>query len=373
MSQCALDVNSKAGAKMATIRRRGDGQWQVQIRKAGHPVVSKTFPDRRLAEDWAKSTEVDMLRGEFIPRKAVEVVTLGKCLERYARERTAGKKGEKQELVRIKRLQLHPLAKKAVSGITPEDIEDFIRERRSEPSKRDPAKCVSDATIRLEVMLLSAVFKAAKSKKWNYCRSNPVSEIDEDVKPGKSKERTRRFLGDEESRLLAVLDARSSARSGNPDIPLVVRFAVATAARQSEIIGKAATSTRSAHSGLRWENINLAMRSATLRDTKSGSKDRIIPLNDAALALLSALPRPIAGGRVFNVSQDGLIRAMSAACKDAGIEDFVFHDLRHEATSLMVEAGLSLLEVQSITGHSNAEMVKRYTHLDTLNLARKMG
>ena len=76
---------------------------------------------------------------------------------------------------------------------------------------------------------------------------------------------------------------------------------------------------------------------------------------------------------MFNVTQDGLIRAMAAACKAAEIEDFVFHDLRHEATSRMVEAGLSLLEVQSITGHSNGEMVKRYTHLDTLKLARKLG
>ena len=157
------------------------------------------------------------------------------------------------------------------------------------------------------------------------------------------------------------------------DIPLVVRFAIATATRQSEIIGKPATSTRPAHPGLTWENVNLPMRSVVLRDTKSGSKDRVIPLNDAALALLSALPRPIHGGKMFNVSQDGLTRAMTAACKDAGIKDFVFHDLRHEATSRMVEAGLSLLEVQSITGHSNAEMVRRYTHLDTLKLARKMG
>lgn len=313
-----------------------------------------------------------MLRGEFVPRKAIEIVTLGKCLERYARERTPGKKGEKQELVRIRRLQMHPLAKKAVPGITPEDIEDFIRERRSEPSKRDPAKSVSDATIRLEVMLLSSVFKTSKSKKWNYCRSNPVAEIDADARPGKSKERTRRFVGDEETRLLSALDARSGVRSGNPDIPSVVRFAMHTATRQSEIIGKTGTSTRLRSHGLTWENVDLARRQVVLPDTKNG-RDRRVPLNEAALALLSDLPRPIHGGKVFNVTQDGLIRAMAAACKAAEIEDFVFHDLRHEATSRMVEAGLSLLEVQSITGHSNGEMVKRYTHLDTLKLARKLG
>lgn len=354
---------------MATISLRGDGQFQAKIRKAGHPPVSKTFPTRRLAEDWSTVTEAEMIKGEFVPRRAVEVITLSKCLERYARERSAGKKGEAQELSRIKRLQQYKLAKKAVSQISPEDIEDYIAERRQDRNQRFLDKPVSDATIRLEVMILSAAFEAAKSKRWNYCRINPVRDIDEEFRLGKSKERTRRFAGVEETRLLAALDQRCK----NKDITLVVRFAIATAARQSEIIGKPSTSTRPAHPGLCWENVNLAMRSATLRDTKSGSKDRVIPLNDAAFALLSALPRPIHGGKVFNVSKPVLIRAMAAACKAAGIEDFVFHDLRHEATSRMVEAGLSLLEVQSITGHSNAEMVRRYTHLDTLKLARKMG
>ncbi|MDP1871700.1 MAG: site-specific integrase [Gallionella sp.] len=353
---------------MATIRVRGDGQFQAQIRNKGFAPISRTFKTRRLAEQWVTVTESEMIRGEFIPRKAVEVITLEKCLTKYAEERSAGKKGEKQELVRINKLKLHPLAKKAVSQITVDDIEDYIYERRKDKSQRNPENTVSEATIRLEVMLLSAVFEAAKSKRWNYCRTNPVRDIDQDARPGKSSERVRRLVGDEESRLLAALDKRCR----NADIPLVVRLAIATAARQSEIIGKDSTSTRPASPGLCWENVNLAQRSAKLIDTKNG-KDRIIPIGDSALSLLSALPRPITGGRVFKVTQDGLIRSFAAACVDAKIEDLTFHDLRHEATSRMVEAGLSLLEVQSITGHSNAEMVKRYTHLDTLKLAKKLG
>lgn len=352
---------------MATISGRGDGQYQAKIRLAGHPSISKTFPTKRLAEQWAAAIETDMLRGEFIPRKSIEVVTLSKCLVKYADERSASKKGEKQELVRIKRLMLHSLAKKTVSDILVEDIENYVYERRQDKSQRNPAENVSEATIRLEVMLLSAVFEAARSKRWNYCRSNPVKDIDQDARPGKSQERVRRLIGDEEEKLIVALEKRCK----NADIPLVVRFAVATAARQSEIIGKDSTSTRPASLGLCWENINLAQRSAKLIDTKNG-KDRVIPLGEAALALLSALPRPITGGRVFKVTQDGLIRSFAAACEQAGIVDLKFHDLRHEATSRMVEAGLSLLEVQSITGHSNAEMVKRYTHLDTLKLARKI-
>lgn len=353
---------------MATIRSRGDGQFQAQIRLKGHPPVTRTFSNRRLAEQWVTVTEADMLRGEFIPRKAVEVITLEKCLTKYAKDRSAGKKGEKQELVRINRLKLHPLAKKAVSHITVDDIEDYVYVRRQDKSQRDPSKTVSEATIRLEVMLLSAVFEAAKSKRWNYCRANPVRDIDEDAKPGKSKARTRRFIGDEESRLLAELNRKCR----NKDIPIVVRFAIATAARQSEIIGKDSTSKRPASPGLCWEDINFAMRCVTFHDTKNGL-DRIVPLGESALALLSSFPRPIHDGAVFNVTQDGLIRAMAAARKAANIEDFTFHDLRHEATSRMLEEGIPASQVQKVTGHSNAEMLARYTHVDTLKLAKQMS
>jgi len=214
----------------AGIFKRGDGQYQAKIQKKGYPKVSRTFDTAELATEWRTTTLADMVRGEWMPRKQVEVATLEKALTKYSAERSAMKKGERQELVRIEFLKNRSIAKKAISAIEAEDVEDYIAERRAEPSRRDKTQFVSDATIRLEVMLLSAVFTACKSKRWNYLKTvNPVSEIDEEFKLEKSKRRTRRFVGDEENRLLAALDAKCR----NLDIPLVVRFAITTAARQS--------------------------------------------------------------------------------------------------------------------------------------------
>ena len=56
----------------------------------------------------------------------------------------------------------------------------------------------------------------------------------------------------------------------------------------------------------------------------------------------------------------------------AEIEDFRFHDLRHEATSRLVEAGFSDQQVASITGHSSMQMLKRYTHLRSEDLVSMM-
>ena len=46
----------------------------------------------------------------------------------------------------------------------------------------------------------------------------------------------------------------------------------------------------------------------------------------------------------------------------ADIDDLRFHDLRHEAISRMVERGLSVMEVASISGHKSVTMLARYSH-----------
>ncbi len=61
------------------------------------------------------------------------------------------------------------------------------------------------------------------------------------------------------------------------------------------------------------------------------------------------------------------------ACREAGIEDFRFHDLRHEATSRLLERGLNQMEVASITGHRDLRMLKRYTHLRPETLPERLG
>jgi len=355
---------------MATIIERGIGQYQVKIRQAGQKPITKTFRSKKLAEGYAKAVETDIERGEYIPKAKVEAITLDAALERYTREVTCHKKGERQELVRITKMRKHPLAKMIVSQIESSDIDGYIAGRRADASVRDPAKTVSDATIRLELMLLSSFFEYARSKRWGYCRSNPAREIDRDSRLAGSVGKERRLEGGEEDKLLSALD--QSCR--NRDIPDVVRLALHTGMRQSEIIGKTATSTRAATLGVCWDDVTLDQEKTrgviVLRDTKSG-KGRTIPLNAAAYELVAS--REGQGeGQVYKATQDGLIRAVAAACKVAGMVGFTFHSLRHEATSRMVERGLSILEVQAVTGHSSGEMVRHYAHLDAMTLAGKL-
>jgi hypothetical protein len=71
---------------MASIRKRGDLQWEARIRRRGFPTICKTFERKHDAELWAKEQETGMGHGRFIDRRQAERTTLKEALQRYLDE-----------------------------------------------------------------------------------------------------------------------------------------------------------------------------------------------------------------------------------------------------------------------------------------------
>lgn len=71
---------------MATITKRGDGQWQSKVRKKGYPVESKTFSTKAQAEKWSRLIESEMDRGIFLSTTEAENTTFSDLIERYKTE-----------------------------------------------------------------------------------------------------------------------------------------------------------------------------------------------------------------------------------------------------------------------------------------------
>lgn len=64
---------------MATIVKTPAGTWKAVIRKQGWPTAVKTFRTKCDAEDWARQTEDEMVRGVHIQRSRAKA-DRGCCL-----------------------------------------------------------------------------------------------------------------------------------------------------------------------------------------------------------------------------------------------------------------------------------------------------
>lgn len=72
-----------------------------------------------------------------------------------------------------------------------------------------------------------------------------------------------------------------------------------------------------------------------------------------------------AAGERGPINADVLLRhILRRALRKAGLAELRFHDLRHIAASLMLEAGASLKRVQQVIGHaSETTTLKIYAHV----------
>lgn len=327
---------------MATITKRGSN-YHVRIRHKGYPTQSKTFTTRPDARAWASSVEGEMLRGVFVSRVESERTTLQQALDRYALEVTPNKKGAARELQRIRLWKDHPLSYRALASIRGADMAKYRNERA--------AQGVSGNTIRLDLALVSHVYEVAR-KEWGMeCLVNPVKAI---RRPKLAKGRERRLHVGEEEALLGYCD-----RKGNYALRAAIKLALETAMRRGELLR------------LRWKDIDLNRRIATLDDSKNG-ESRQVPLSGLALEALRTLPRRI-DGKVLGLHCDALSHAFCDACKALGLHDLRFHDLRHEATTRLFERGLNTMQVAAITGHKTLQMLKRYTHLRVEDMVSMLG
>ncbi|HUN93045.1 MAG TPA: site-specific integrase [Burkholderiaceae bacterium] len=341
---------------MATLVRSPSGKWKAVIRRNGWPTTARSFRTRRDAEDWARRAEDEMVRGLFICRNACERVTVAEAFDRYAREISTQKKASTRlrEVPRIGTLAAH-FGKYSLAAVTPELVAAF-RDRRLADGK-------ANNTVRLELALLGHLFTIAM-KEWHLgLQLNPLANI---RKPSPGPGRNRRLVADEQQRLLAAVSAHS-----NPMLGWIVRLAIETGMRQSEIVN------------LRLDQVDLGRRVVRLTDTKNDSA-RTVPLSKGAVDILeAALSNPVRpkGVELVFFGEPGrqgkrrpyqFLKVWGEIRKRIGIVDLHFHDLRHEAISRLVEGGLSDQEVAAISRHKSMQMLKRYTHLRAEDLIEKL-
>jgi integrase len=199
------------------------------------------------------------------------------------------------------------------------------------------------------------------AEKWGLPGSerNPLKSVGRPKYDGKRETYVTR---EEAAKLL-----KACGESKNPMLSPIVRLLLLTGARKRELLDA------------KWEHVSVERRAWHVPDSKTG-KARYIPLSQAALDVISGLPRfPGCPWLVPNPDTrqpfDNIKNGWAAARKAAGLPGLRIHDLRHSAASFMVNSGVDLYAVGRILGHADHQSTMRYAHLanDTLLAAVEAG
>ncbi len=339
-----------------TPRRRKDGvttytaQVRIRIERLIVHSESRTFPRRREAVAWAVETERALQKPGALEARAWKDLRVSDLIDLYLKQFASD--AGRTKAAALKSLKKWPVAELVALQVKSSDIVEHARLRRTGGA--------SPATINGDIVWLRVIFRTARPA-WNVpIDIAPIAQaavlLRKERMIARSRHRDRRPSSEE----LAILDDYFARRDQRAEIPMrdVMWFAVHSARRQSEI-------TRITRTGL-------ADKAGTVqvRDIKHpGGKGyhRISRLTLEAQAIIERQPNT--GDRIFPYNCKSISAAFTRACKACGIKDLRFHDLRHEGTSRLFEAGYSIVEVQQFSLHESWDQLKRYTNLNPANVA----
>jgi integrase len=352
-----------------TSAKTGKQTYQVRIRRTGYPLVVKTFKSKTLAGHWARDEESKLLKGLPVLTKSAATLTFGDAIADYRRAHRDISPSEKSRLNQLD-ADMHDLA---VVNLTSSMLSSYVqtmqdtevrppahRKKASKLYNGEVKRLYADSTVRKVYYVLKKVMEWHSQTRRYPIDPNLFKMV---TPPNADIKRTRRLEGDEEARLLAACD---ECLVNQRELRTVIQFALETGMRAGEIMK------------LEWHEVKLESRDINIPKEKTKTdRARQVPMTSVCVKLLKNHLHTKGAGesRVFWQWKDShaLYQRFRVALKNAAIEDFRFHDLRHEATSRFYErTKLRDVEIARITGHSDLRTLKRYANLRTNELIKHL-
>lgn len=207
------------------------------------------------------------------------------------------------------------------------------------------------ASVNHDLKRLRRLLNMAVRRGW--IAANPMAQGDPLISEAAEGARSRILTAAEEA---ALVEACSGPRE---HLLLRVLLALDTAARPGEL------------QRLAWRDIDFDNGVIPLVSYKGKKRrERLAPMTSRLRgALLGEFARRAPGPDDPVLTEKCVKRSFSTALRLAGIEDFRPYDLRHVATTHMVETGMADARVMKITGHTQHKTFLRYVN-DNLETAR---
>jgi integrase len=323
--------------------KRGQ-KWWIQLRQDNRLVrISTGTSNKKLAQEIEAKTKTELVEGKYFDKGQGNKKTFKDMADKYMTEYAIEKPRDSKRRDQTSLKHLLPVfANKYLSQITPNRINTYKIQRRNEGA--------SAYSINHELAFAKHAFNLA-IKEWEWIKDNPFTKVSMEKLPSG---RVKYLEQDEFNRLYETCD---------DILKPIVLIAVNTGMRQDNILS------------LTWKQVDLNRGVITLEHTKNGER-LCLPMNDKVKILLTELKkvRHINSDYVFHdktgskLSASTVQHSFHRACKEAGIQDFRFHDLRHTFASWLVQSGVDLYTVQKLLGHQTGDMTRRYAHLAPDNL-----
>ena len=334
------------------VQPTGAKSWAVRYRHRGRPRKYTIGPypgvDLASARELARKALVAVANGRDpgkekkddrrgavqAERDQIEVM-VAQFVERYAKANT--RKSTWRETVRIFNKEiLPPWTGRAVSEIT----------------RRDVIELLDAVTNRGSAIMANRVLAAAR-RFFSWCVERDVINVSPcaGVKAPSAERSRDRILTDEELKLVW----KAAEQTGWPFGPLV-QLLILTGQRLTEV------------AGMTWHEVDLESRIWIIpRERTKNDTVHEVPLSDATLRILSALPR-VAGKSSFVFTTNGRMpvsgfsrakdRIDSAIRREQGdgaapLSRWTFHDLRRTVASGMARLGVNLPVIEKVLNHSS--------------------
>lgn len=317
----------------ALFHKKGGDLWYVDYVYHDQRYRKSTgTSDRKLAELYLKDLEVKIARDNLgfgdLKRKEVHLSEFINEYLEYSRAVKAEKTVEIDSRALRQFMELH--GDLQLSKVTSKYAEDFKIER---------LKTLKPVSVNMELRQLKAAFE--KAIQWDHIQTNPFKGVEQcRVK----NSNLPKFLNKEEVNVLLETIPEGTFRE-------FVLFGLYTGCRRGEALN------------LTWDEVDLETGKVTFRITKTG-KSRSIPFNGALTSILGSMERN--GERPFPFQESFVTHKFKKYLKAAGIKNYrsiKLHSLRHTYASHLVMAGVDLLTVSKLLGHSTIRTTELYAHL----------
>ncbi|MBI3292111.1 MAG: tyrosine-type recombinase/integrase [Elusimicrobia bacterium] len=317
---------------MGAIFQRGD-TWYISYRHKGQRHREAVGPTKALATQVLAKRTVEIAEGKFFPQKIKVGMTFvemaDKWITEYSEHRKKSHAQDKYTVAKLK--EMFPYT--TLESFTPLMIEQMR------------AKIIANGfhplTANRYHQTIRAIFN--KAKQWGLMSGdNPASKVK--LANERKYWRTRYLSQEELGRLLATIEDPKHCR-----LRPIVLTALYTGMRRGEI------------EGIRKQHVNLERREIFLPDTKN-DEPAYIPIPETLASVLDPILARLEGSqdRVFNYAR--FTHRWNRIRKQAGLEDFRFHDLRHTFASYITMATGDLAATQRLLRHRMPTMTQRYTH-----------